>query len=222
MNKAEAGRLGALKVKELQHYKKQQRINEYNKNPKLCLRCGTPLTYKRKNRKFCNSSCAASYNDTIYPKRIKQINTVIRKYKRRIPIKKIRSVLIQQKNYCITCKKETVRKNAKFCSSKCHHIYKWNEFKKQVEHDEIVSHRRLRKYLLEKEHACFMCGIDKWLGKPILLILDHKDGDSENTKLSNCRLICSNCDATLSTYKSKNRNCTRSNRRERYHAGLTY
>lgn len=45
---------------------KAQRIEEYNKNPILCLSCRVPLSYdcKIKGQKFCNSSCAATYNNS--------------------------------------------------------------------------------------------------------------------------------------------------------------
>jgi hypothetical protein len=42
---------------------KEQRIKEYNKNPKCCLYCNAPISYERKSAKFCNSSCAAKYNN---------------------------------------------------------------------------------------------------------------------------------------------------------------
>lgn len=41
------------------------RIEEYNKNPKLCLMCGKSIVYEKKSSaKFCNSSCAAKYNNS--------------------------------------------------------------------------------------------------------------------------------------------------------------
>lgn len=46
----------------------QQRINrieEYNKNPKLCQQCNSYLSYdKAKNNKFCSKSCSATYNNS--------------------------------------------------------------------------------------------------------------------------------------------------------------
>ena len=41
-------------------------------------------------------------------------------------------------------------------------------------------------------------------------IIDHIDGDATNWSIDNIRLVCSNCDSQLPTYKFKNRgNCTR-------------
>lgn len=63
-------------------------------------------------------------------------------------------------------------------------------------------------------HACEICGLTEWMGKPIPLVYDHVDGDCMNGSLINARLVCGNCDMQLSTYKSKNKNSGRSWRRK--------
>jgi hypothetical protein len=37
------------------------------------------------------------------------------------------------------------------------------------------------------------------------LILDHIDGDRQNNELSNLRIVCPNCNATLDTHCAKNK-----------------
>lgn len=51
--------LGRKKLQEL----KNERIDNYNTNPKLCANCQKPLEYKKKNNKFCCKSCAAIFNN---------------------------------------------------------------------------------------------------------------------------------------------------------------
>ena len=37
--------------------------SEYNQSPKLCTQCNIPLSYKQRYGKFCNKSCAATFNN---------------------------------------------------------------------------------------------------------------------------------------------------------------
>ena len=60
---SERGKLGGIKSRKTAKLQKEQRIKEYNKNPKRCLYCNAPISYERKSAKFCNSSCAAKYNN---------------------------------------------------------------------------------------------------------------------------------------------------------------
>jgi predicted HNH restriction endonuclease len=60
--------LGCKKLSEL----KEKRIEEYNKNPRLCIFCDKKLDYNKKINKFCSSSCSASFNNS---KRILSENT---------------------------------------------------------------------------------------------------------------------------------------------------
>ena len=60
---SERGKLGAIKPSNIAKLQKEQRIKEYNRNPKRCLYCNAPISYKRKSAKFCNSFCAAKYNN---------------------------------------------------------------------------------------------------------------------------------------------------------------
>jgi len=72
-----------------------------------------------------------------------------------------------------------------------------------------TSSHRLRERLIEdgiKEYKCEVCGNKTWNEMPIPLELHHMDGDHLNNALSNILIICPNCHAQTSTYRSKTRN----------------
>jgi hypothetical protein len=56
MSKSEAGTLGALRTIEV--FKQR-----YLENPKQCKHCQTILPHSKRKNKFCDRSCAASFNN---------------------------------------------------------------------------------------------------------------------------------------------------------------
>lgn len=137
-------------------------------------------------------------------------------------------------NTCKNCGKEIVRANGRstgtYCDNKCQ---KGFEHKQMCE--ELIAYYEkhqaapstpgkngpytnvgvLKRYLIEKRgDKCEICGLETWQEKPLVKILDHIDGNSLNWKFSNLRLICSNCDSQLPTYKSKNKKSKREYRKK--------
>jgi hypothetical protein len=52
---------------------------------------------------------------------------------------------------------------------------------------------------------CEFCGQDEiWRGNKISLILDHINGIHNDNRLENLRILCPNCNASLSTHCGKN------------------
>ena len=60
----ENGRKGFDLGREKQKLNAIARAEEYNKNPNFCTQCRKPLAYNKKTAKFCDSSCAASFNNS--------------------------------------------------------------------------------------------------------------------------------------------------------------
>ena len=54
-------------------------------------------------------------------------------------------------------------------------------------------------------YVCDICGMEPiWQGKPLTLILDHKDGNHNNNELNNLHWVCPNCNQQLPTTGYKN------------------
>ena len=71
--------------------------------------------------------------------------------------------------------------------------------------DVIGDDTRKRRLLKERGYACEVCGITEWMGKPAPIQLDHIDGNPDDSRKENLRLICANCHCFTPTYGSKNK-----------------
>ena len=56
-----------------------------------------------------------------------------------------------------------------------------------------------------KEHKCERCGITEYFGEPIVMQLDHIDGNTHNHKLENLKILCPNCHSQTDTWCGKNK-----------------
>jgi len=191
--------------------------DRYKNNPKFCLNCDKELEYTKRKNKFCNYSCAAQYNN-----------------KDRIISKK------ECYSNCKECGKKlnrTEHKQYKFCSQKCcnanHRSKEFEDITTKLNNGELnylttsnatPSKKRLKRIIeIRDGNRCSICSIPaEWEFKPLIMILDHIDGNSENNSLDNLRLVCSNCDSQLPTYKGRNIGNGRYKRRQRYAEGKSY
>lgn len=53
----------------------------------------------------------------------------------------------------------------------------------------------------ERGYKCENCGIDSWLGKKLIIELDHVDGNNRNNSKENLKLLCPNCHSQTPTWK---------------------
>lgn len=125
---------------------------------------------------------------------------------------------------CLVCGKETERAGYTYCSNICQLEYQHQQYIKRWKQGKEHGMQRLgivsghvKKYLRRKyKDKCCLCGwsrINPKTGK-VPLVADHIDGNWQNNKETNLRLICPNCDALSPTYAALNKGNGRKNRPE--------
>jgi hypothetical protein len=70
-----------------------------------------------------------------------------------------------------------------------------------------TSRHHLKRRLLSeglKENRCEICGITRWMGRPINMQLHHKNGDGSDNRLENIQFLCGNCHSQTDTYGGRN------------------
>ena len=190
----------------------REREDEYLKNPKLCLHCGKPLPYKgHKNKKFCNKSCAASYNNTK------------------------RTTASKETRYCKYCGKPIIPlkgdswkdyANRKYCCFECYVNDHYHSFIEKWKKGEVSGsapsggiNETVRKYILNKyNYKCAKCG---WSEKNpytgnIPLEIHHIDGNSDNNSEDNLIVLCPCCHSLTKNYRGGNTRSKRSKYRKNY------
>lgn len=74
--------------------------------------------------------------------------------------------------------------------------------------DHPIGGGRKRRLIAEGilNNNCYECGNSpSWFGKPLVLILDHIDGNRRNGLVSNLRLLCPNCNSQTETFCGRNK-----------------
>ena len=87
-----------------------------------------------------------------------------------------------------------------------HPRYELNEI--LVENSSYANISRLKERSVKEgrlKYECSKCGIFEWMGAPLSLHLDHKNGKNNDHRIENLRFLCPNCHSQTDTYAGKNR-----------------
>lgn len=154
--------------------------------------CGKPPV---RGGVFCSRSCAAGHNNRVSPKRA--------------------GALVK----CQGCDVELKGAGRCFCSNACQQSHQRLQFIQAWKAGNVSGQvgmsisRHVRAYLVERcEGCCERCGCHSWRSAPVLLQVDHRDGDHTNCCEANLWMICPNCHAQQPTSGSRNRGRGRSDR----------
>jgi len=190
MTRSEAGRLGYQKTKSTMQAHRNEDTRrakqKWETENKYCPQCGKRIPYEKRANLFCNHSCRASFH-----------NKGVRRH--------------GKAHFCLSCGKPVRRK---FCNRQCQTDFRYQRDVSSWLAEEITGikaygHsvcRFVRRWVQERDGVkCSVCGLQKWLGEPIPLVLDHVDGDFLNTRPKNLRLVCGNCNMQLPTFAGRNR-----------------
>jgi hypothetical protein len=202
------GKKGGENSKEYSAKLRNDNISAYLENPSMCKQCYSIIPYDIKGNTFCNHSCAAKHHNLLRHNKETKISEF--------------STARQLTYKCLHCDTDCrqIRGNSnKYCSISCQQEYILN----QRVANKTASSKTLKRYLIKKRgYKCWECGLEEWRNKPIVLELEHNDGNSDNNDLENLSLLCPNCHSQTPTYKAKNKGNGRHYRRQRYAEGKSF
>ncbi len=62
-----------------------------------------------------------------------------------------------------------------------------------------------KRFISQSEHRCNKCKLTHWLDQPIMLEIEHIDGNNRNNSKDNLLLLCPNCHSQTPTWRNRKR-----------------
>jgi len=93
------------------------------------------------------------------------------------------------------------QKSGKYCSHNCQILYTLTEKIKSRNYTRANAYTYFKKVT---KYECSSCGINEWNNKPLILQIDHIDGNNKNNTIENFRYLCPNCHTQTETWGVRN------------------
>ena len=117
---------------------------------------------------------------------------------------------------CVNCGTESIWSHQKsniYCSNTCSGEARFKKTVEKFNLGEVSERATLRKVLTETVgYKCSCCGISDYNNKPLVLQVDHIDGNAGNNMPTNVRLICPNCHSQTDSFSGSNKGSGRAAR----------
>lgn len=106
--------------------------------------------------------------------------------------------------HCKYCNKILEKNQNVYCDTTCYQTYRFeNEYLPAFFEGKLVENKTIKKVLIRLfDEECKECHQGPvWEDKPLVLEVDHIDGNSDNCMPNNLRLLCPNCHSQQETTK---------------------
>ena len=82
-----------------------------------------------------------------------------------------------------------------------------SEYRKDFD---VVGYDLKRRIIIhEQENKCNNCALDKWLEQPLVLEIDHINGQNKDHRRENMVALCPNCHSLTPTWRGRNKKLKR-------------
>jgi hypothetical protein len=54
------------------------------------------------------------------------------------------------------------------------------------------------------QNVCAICKVTEWMGKALIMVLDHENGVNDDNAPANLRMLCPNCNSQTDTFAGRN------------------
>lgn len=76
----------------------------------------------------------------------------------------------------------------------------------ELDFDTLGFDTKRKRIIIEQNYSCNKCKLDKWFDLPIIIEIDHIDGNNKNNERSNLEGLCPNCHSITPTWRGRNKN----------------